>query len=167
MRATKAQVRQRVEEFLRIKLDGAALWDLKEFVAERVGKGCPVWGDKPLCYSSLYRYSRLADRLIEESSRAGRRKLYRRHLAQRRNLYAKAVSAGDLRTALACLDSEADLLGLRPPKDAELVKRLEKAEAALAALATPPDPSPWSETEPARQAAGAQPTRPGKAGEEE
>ena len=43
----------------------------------------------------------------------------RRHLAQRRNLYAKAVSAGDVRTALAVLDSEAKMLRLFPtPEDA-------------------------------------------------
>jgi hypothetical protein len=43
-----------------------------------------------------------------------RDQLIRRHLAQRRNLYAKAVLAGDLRTALACVQDEAKLEGLYP-----------------------------------------------------
>ena len=33
-----------------------------------------------------------------------------------RDLYARAVTTGEIRTALACLQDEADLLGLYPPK---------------------------------------------------
>jgi len=116
MRATKAQVRERVEQVLRIKLDGAELWDLREYVKEKTGAADPVWGDKPLSDGTLYRYSRLADRLIAESCRGSRKRLLRRHLAQRRNLAAKAISAGDYRAALAALKDEAELQGLYPPQ---------------------------------------------------
>jgi hypothetical protein len=51
---------------------------------------------------------------MTEECRADREKLLGRHLAQRRNLYAKAVLAGDLRAALAAADSEAKLLNLFP-----------------------------------------------------
>jgi hypothetical protein len=50
-------------------------------------------------------------------SRAGsRKKLLRRHLAQRRTLYARAVNNGELRTALAVARDEAELLGLYPAR---------------------------------------------------
>ena len=61
-----------------------------------------------------------ADRLMAESCRASRKKLLRRHLAQRRNLYAKAVAQGDVKTALAVLRDEAELLNLYPPKRSEI-----------------------------------------------
>lgn len=116
---TKAQVSLRVEEILRIRLDGAELWDIREYVGEQEQKEGSPWclaaRAKPLSESQLYRYIEKADRLISESCAARREKLIDRHLAQRRNLYAKAVSAGDLRTALAVLTDEAKLENLYPP----------------------------------------------------
>jgi hypothetical protein len=67
----------------------------------------------------LWRYIARADQLIAESCRASRRKLLRRHLAQRRNLFAKALSAGDYRAALAAARDEAELEGLYAPKRVE------------------------------------------------
>jgi hypothetical protein len=116
MRATKAQMKARVEEILRIRLDGAEAWDLREYVREKVAANDPVWGDQPLSDATLYRYIARADALIAESCRSSSKKLLRRHLAQRRNLFAKAVSAGDYRTALAVAKDEAELQGLYPPK---------------------------------------------------
>jgi hypothetical protein len=57
-----------------------------------------------------------ADALILRSHERSRKKLLRRHLAQRRNLFAKAVISGDYRTALAVARDEAELQGLYPPK---------------------------------------------------
>src|SRR5262249_18034132 len=45
-----------------------------------------------------------------------RKQALRRHLAQRRNLYARALNKGDERTALAVLADLAELQGLYPPK---------------------------------------------------
>jgi hypothetical protein len=125
---SKAIVQRRVEEVLRIILDGAeALWDVREYVREKEQEAGSAWelpaGAKPLSDSQLFRYIARANRLIAESCRASRKKLLRRHLAQRRNLYAKAVSQGDVRAALACLDSEAKLTGLF---DAELNRLVEQ-----------------------------------------
>ena len=53
MRATKAQVKARVEEVLRIRLDGAEAWDLREYVREKVATNDPVWGDQPLSDATL------------------------------------------------------------------------------------------------------------------
>jgi hypothetical protein len=116
-------MRRRVEEILRIRLDGAEWWDCCEFVREKEQEPGSAWhladGDKPLSEASLRRYLAKADQLIAESCRASRKKLLRRHQAQRRNLYAKAVSAGDYRTALAVLKDEAELQGLYAPKKYE------------------------------------------------
>jgi hypothetical protein len=119
--ASAVVVRRRVEELVRILLDGAIVeWDVCEFVREREKEAGSAWevkeGEKPLSYSQIRRYVVKADRLIAESCRASRKKLLRRHMAQRRNLFAKAVSAGDYRTALAVSRDEAELQGLYPPK---------------------------------------------------
>ncbi len=113
------QVQARVEEILRIRLDGAELWDLREFVKEKTEAKDPVWGEQVPSDVTLYRYCRLADRLIAESCRGSRKRLLRRHLAQRRNLFAKAVSQGDVKAALSVLQDEAKLEDLYPPKKLE------------------------------------------------
>jgi hypothetical protein len=116
MKATKAQIQIRVEEILRIRLDGAQIWDVREFVREQEQTEGSPWqladGCKPLSDSQLWRYMARADKQIAESCRASRKKLLRRHLAQRRNIFGKAMSAGDYRAALAALRDEAELLGL-------------------------------------------------------
>jgi hypothetical protein len=113
---TKAQVELRTLEILRIRLDGAEIWDVREYVREKEQEQGSVWelppDAKPMSDSQLWRYLARADKLIAESCRASRKKLFRRHLTQRRNLYAKALSQGDVRAALACVADEAKLLGL-------------------------------------------------------
>jgi hypothetical protein len=117
-KTTKAIVARRVEEILRIRLDGAEFWDILQYVAEQQKEEGSIWaapdGGKPFAARTVWWYIQKADRLIAETFRneRGRKRLIRRHLAQRRNLYAKAVSQGDIRAALACLDSEAKLAGL-------------------------------------------------------
>lgn len=137
-RPTKAIVARRVEELVRILLDGAEPgWDICEFVREKEQEKGSVWqlapGAKPLSASQIRRYVARAYKLIGESGRAQTKKLLRRHLAQRRNLYAKAVSQGDIRAALACLDSEAKLAGLIDHEMNRLVEALQKEIAEIKA----------------------------------
>jgi hypothetical protein len=117
---TKAQLQLRVQEILRIRLDGAEFWDVCEYVREKEQEAASVWelppNAKPISNATLWRYIGRADKLIAESCRTSREQLLSRHEAQRRNLYAKAVSAGDYRTALAVVKDEAELQGLYPPK---------------------------------------------------
>jgi hypothetical protein len=143
MKATKAQAKSRVEEILRIRLDGAEIWDVREYVREKEREEGSPWhlaeGQKPLSDSQLWRYMAAADKLIAESCRASRKKLLRRHLAQRRNLYAKAVSQGDVRAALAVLRDEAELLRLYPSRNLQLTGKggapiYPPLEAIVAAL---------------------------------
>jgi hypothetical protein len=119
-KATKAQILLRVEEVLRIRLDGAEFWDVREYTREKEKEAGSAWelpeGGKPLSDPTLWRYIRQADKMIADSCRSSRKKLIRNHLAQRRNLYAKAVAAGDYRTALSIKRDEAELLGIYPPK---------------------------------------------------
>ncbi|HEX5273161.1 MAG TPA: hypothetical protein VFW33_21845 [Gemmataceae bacterium] len=130
MKATKAQVEARVTELLRIRLDGAEFWDIREYVREKEQEDGSLWrlaeDQKPLSDSQLWRYLARVNQAIAQSSRASRKKLIRQHQAQRRALYAKAVAQGDIRAALACKRDEAELLGLYPSADDEL-KRLAEA----------------------------------------
>jgi hypothetical protein len=121
MKASKATVQARVEDVLRIRLDGAEFWQVREYAREQRQVAGSVWeSERPLSDGQLWRYIARSDKLIAESCRASRKRLLRRHLAQRRNLYARAVAAGDVRTALACARDEADLQGLYPPKRREV-----------------------------------------------
>ncbi|MCC6419522.1 MAG: hypothetical protein IT429_14915 [Gemmataceae bacterium] len=117
-KATAAEVLLRTEEILRIRLDGAEIYDVREYVREKEAEAGSPWHlgprQKPLSDSQLWRYIAAADRMLAENCRASRKKVVRRHLAQRRNLYGKAMVSGDLRTALGVLQDEARLLGLYP-----------------------------------------------------
>jgi hypothetical protein len=138
---TKAQVEARVDEILRIRLDGAEIWDVREYVREQEQTQGSHWhlaeGQNPLSDSQLWRYIAKSDRLLAETCRASRKKVVRRHLAQRRNLFAKALSAGDYRAALAAAESEARLQGLFEitPRAAK-PEPIEKPEDVLRLLAS-------------------------------
>jgi hypothetical protein len=123
-RATSATLQQRIQAVLQIRLDGAEGWDVRQFVAEKEAAGEVPWtipeGGKPLSERQIRRYVEQADDLIAESCRTSRKQLIRRHLAQRRSLYARAVQAGDIRTALAVLNSLAELQNLFPAKRTEV-----------------------------------------------
>jgi hypothetical protein len=107
-KTTDAQVMQRVDEVLRIRLDGAQVHDIREYARE---KGWDV------CDRQLRRYIDRADRLLTRQLEKDRDKLFARHVAQRRALYARALNAADYSVALRVLDSEAELLGLFPEKN--------------------------------------------------
>lgn len=133
-RATDEQSRRRVEELLRIRLDGAELYDIREYVREKAEAKDPVWGDNLLSDSQLYRLLRKADSQITRACQEERSKLLRLHLAKRRSLYARAVNVGDLRAALAALRDEAVLLDLYPRPEDELRKEVDALKKQLAEL---------------------------------
>jgi hypothetical protein len=110
-RATDAEIAVRVQEVLNCRLSGAAFHDLQALAVE---KGWKV-GNR-----QLWHYVQLADEQMEQHFEEGRARLFRRHVLQRRRLYAMALQDGDKRTALAILKDEGDLLGLYPPKKTEL-----------------------------------------------
>jgi hypothetical protein len=101
-------VAQRIEEILRIRLDGAEFHDIVQYAAEQ------KWNVKE---RQLWNYIHRADELIVERQMKGRKKLLARHLTQRRSLYARALNSGDHRTCLAILTDEAKLRGLYPEQE--------------------------------------------------
>ena len=111
------KVIERLNEIIRISLDGATSIDIHEYVREQEAAEGSIWQSEfPLSKSQINRYVKRAWEAIHETAEVSRKRLFRRHLAQRRALYAKAVGQGDTRAALACLDSECLLLGLFPEK---------------------------------------------------
>jgi hypothetical protein len=135
-RPSAATAARRAEEVLRIILDGAQWIDICEFVREREAEEGSLWqlpeGGKPLSNSQIRRYVARATAMIAQSCRASRKNLLRRHLAQRRNLYAKAVLQGDVKAALAVLRDEAALLNLYPQPDSELAAQVAELKRMLA-----------------------------------
>jgi hypothetical protein len=113
MKSSKPEVLKRVEAVFKLRLGGAELHDIREYA------GAPEqqWN---VSDTQLRRYISAADRLVKERFDARADHLLARHLLQRRTLFAQAVAAGDFRTALAVLDSEAKLEGLFPAKGLEL-----------------------------------------------
>jgi hypothetical protein len=107
MKATKAEISRRVEEVLRLRLDGAEFHDVVQYAAEQ------GWNVRE---RQLWNYVRASDKLLARRLEKDRDKLLARHVAQRRALYARAVHAADYRTALAVARDEAALQGLYPPK---------------------------------------------------
>jgi hypothetical protein len=135
-KASKALVARRVEDLLGVRLDGGEWWDIREYVRAKEVEEGSAWfveeGGSPLSESQIHRYRQRADELIHAAYERSRKKLLRRHLAQRRRLYSRAVLSGDLRTALAVLRDEAELLKLYPQSSIE--HRLAALEKLLASL---------------------------------
>ena len=137
-RPTDPTIARRVDEILRIRLDGAEFWDVREYVREKEKEAGSAWevkpDGKPLTHSTIWRYIRRTNLLISQSCGASRDKLIQRHLAKRRNVYAKAIGQGDLRTALATLVDETKLLGLYPRDDAEALAEIAKLKDEIRGL---------------------------------
>jgi hypothetical protein len=123
-KATAETVKARIFDVVRLMLDGAQPWDVTAYVSEQEAKGEAPWTippcGKPLCERTIRRYCRRAEQVIGAGCQADREALVRRHIAQRRQLYARAVAKGDERTALACARDEAELLALYPAHRTEV-----------------------------------------------
>ena len=102
---------KRADEVLALRLLGAEFADIKAHAAKE------GWN---VCDRTLWRYIDQGDRLLAKTLEKDRQKLVNRHIAQRRALYARAVSVSDYSTALRILQDECELLGLYPPKTARL-----------------------------------------------
>jgi hypothetical protein len=114
--ATVAEAR--VDEILRLRLEGFERRRILQFISQEEKRQGSNWvlgpGEDPMTSRMVHVYISRADALIQSSHEKSRKVLLRRHLAQRRHLYAVALAAGENRTALACLRDEAELIGLYP-----------------------------------------------------
>jgi len=120
-KSDKAETARRVEEVLRVRLDGAQFHDIVQYGSEQ---GWNV-GER-----QIRKYIARADALLVERQDKSRKKVVARHLAQRTALYARAVNAADYRTALAVLADEAKLRGLYPDREARELRKLAAAQTA-------------------------------------
>jgi hypothetical protein len=109
----------RVQTVLTMRLNGAELHDLRAHALEQ------GWN---VSDRTIRRYIDRADDLMIEGFEADREKLLKRHVTQRRNLYARALNDGDNRTALAVLKDEGELIGLY------LKRELTPFEALMASV---------------------------------
>jgi hypothetical protein len=106
-RSSKVTVDSREREVLRMLLDGAEFAEIRQFASDS------GWN---VTDRQLWRYQRAAYRKVVKITERDRVGLLGRHLMQRRSLYARALKANDIRTALAVLQDEAELQGLYPVK---------------------------------------------------
>lgn len=83
-----------------MRLAGAEYYDIRAHADEQ-GWNCSE--------RTIRRYMAAGDRLLKQSLEMNRKKLLRRHIAQRRTLFARATQDGDWRTALAIARDEAEL----------------------------------------------------------
>src|SRR5205807_3816083 len=124
----------------RIRGDGAAWADIRQYVAEQEAQGEAPWAipedGKPLSERQLRRYIAQADQLLAVEFRTQRRKRRLLHLARREKLFTRAVQAGDVSAALAVLKDLAKLEDPYPSQDAELLRRLDRMTRQLNALQT-------------------------------
>jgi len=118
--ANKATYELRVQSIVQVILDGAETWDIFQFVAEQEDEGKAPWemgrSRKHICERQIRNYIADANKRIIESSVKHDADALRHHLSKRRNLYARAVNAGDINTALAVLRDTAALQDLYPAK---------------------------------------------------
>jgi hypothetical protein len=120
-KSDKAETARRVEEVLRVRLDGAQFHDIVQYGSEQ---GWNVGARQ------IRKYIARADALLVERQDKSRKQVVARHLAQRSALYARAVNAADYRTALAVLADEAKLRGLYPDREVRELVKLVAAQTA-------------------------------------
>jgi hypothetical protein len=105
-KASRITVTARIHDVLRLILAGAEFADIRQYAADHGWK---------VSERQVRRYIEVAHRHFADATERDRGQLLGRHLMQRRALYARALKANDLRTALQVLRDEAELEGLYPP----------------------------------------------------
>ena len=127
--------RRRIQAILQIRLDGAEAWDVRDFVALKEAAGESPWAieGKPLNAAQIGSIIKAADKLIAESS-PGDPPEVARHKAKLKNLYARAVQSGDVRTARSILCDIAKMEGLNKRKPQTSSKAKEASERLRARL---------------------------------
>jgi hypothetical protein len=105
-KSNKTTVLQRIQECVKLLLAGANFDDVCQYASQG------AWN---VSRRQVHRYVEAAYKRLAKSAERDRNQLLGRHMMQRRVLYARALKANDLRTALLVLRDEAALQGLYPP----------------------------------------------------
>jgi len=111
MKSTKAEIRRRVDQVAKIIIFGGEFADIRQYASETDEATGRPWNRSD---RQLARYQKWAYRLIEKQVEKTRDKVWARHVQQRRQMFALAMEAGDLSTALQIAKDEADLHGIYP-----------------------------------------------------
>src|SRR5580704_12472780 len=114
-KSDNAEVKRRVEEIFRLRLNGAKRHVILRYAAE---KG---WGVR---VRQIETYISRADEMLVERREKSRKRVLARHLAQREELYYQALKAKDYRTALAVLEDDARLRGLYPDRGLKELRKI-------------------------------------------
>jgi hypothetical protein len=129
-KANKALAEQRTDDVLRIILDGAMHHDVVAFVREKEREPGSAWfvgeDGTPLSDGMIRRYQERAYRLIDQSHATSRKRLFRRHVAQLRNLFSRATTSGELSVARAVLRDLAEIQRLYPQPEDELRREVDQ-----------------------------------------
>jgi predicted DNA-binding protein (UPF0251 family) len=104
-KSTKVTTHLRLDEVLKILLAGGDYEDIRQYAAVKGWK---------VSERQLRRYMQQAYERLADATQQNLKSLMGRHLMQRRGLYARALKANDIRTALMVLKDEAELQGLYP-----------------------------------------------------
>ena len=127
---------QRINAILQIRLDGAEAWDVRAYIAEKEEAGEEPWKVEdernPLSAAQIGDIIQAADDLIAAAS-PGDAPEVARHKAKLKSLYARAVQAGDVRTARSILTDLAKMEGLnrRKPSTPIVPSKASEATAKL------------------------------------
>ena len=107
-KATKAQIIQRLNAVVKLRLGGAAIRDIFQYSQDH------NWD---VGYDAVYKYVSRADKIIEEHAERNRDRLLAFEVNARHRVFARAMEKGDLEAALKVLKDRAQLLNLYPVKD--------------------------------------------------
>ena len=120
----------RIQAVLQIRLDGAELWDVAAFIAEKHQAGEDPWkGETPLSPQQIESIVKAADALIAQANPELPPDVAR-HIAMRKNLYARAVQAGEIATAARILKDIAQLEQVYPERGSKPAAADGRAQAA-------------------------------------
>jgi hypothetical protein len=138
-KSTNAVVARRVEAVLRLRIDGATFADIREYAGNPTPPDTP-WG---VSDSQLWKYVAASDEMMKEQSKTKAGAYRRLSIGRRESLYARALQAGDYRTALAVLQDLSKLCDhYTDPKHLRLLAvQIQEITARLAALGPSSDPT--------------------------
>lgn len=136
-RASKAAYEARIDDVLQLILDGAGRRDIIRFASEKTtvqidkdGKetkpSFPWITKHKLSSRQIDTYIADATEHMVTACKEADKNLIQRHRGRRESLYARAVNSGDLRTALAVIDSLGNLEGVFPTKKLDVTQTGEQ-----------------------------------------
>jgi hypothetical protein len=139
-KADRPLVQRRVDDLLRVRLDGGARHDVRDYARSQERESASPWfvpdGENPLSDVQIWRYLQRADRLIDREHERSRKRLFRRHVARLNHLYARAATTGELSVARAILRDLAEMQRLLPRPEDELEREVRELREMLKRITT-------------------------------